>query len=101
MAAKRFGAIEAAIKFAITATIGAAIFLLGIALIIQVLVTYIPQIVNQLQTNVHSIPFLVYIGIGLIIAGIAFDITIVPFHTWLLMFARCFRSSCRIYRICG
>ncbi|ASK78393.1 hypothetical protein CF386_04920 [Paraphotobacterium marinum] len=81
---KRFGAIEAAIKFAITATIGAAIFLLGIALIYSGTgTTYIPQIVNQLQANVHSIPFLVYIGIGLIIAGIAFDIAIVPFHTWL------------------
>ncbi|WP_108651493.1 NADH-quinone oxidoreductase subunit N [Dongshaea marina] len=79
----RKGAIEASIKFALTATLAAVIMLFGIVLIYAGSGTvYLPAIIDSLQQP-HALPLLVKIGLGLMIAGIAFDLAIAPFHCWL------------------
>jgi len=74
--------IEGATKYFILGTFSAAILLYGIILIYGVVgSTNIMDLKNISATNVEQ-KVMLYIGTGLILAGLAFKISLVPFHMW-------------------
>lgn len=79
----RKGAIEGAIKYAITATITAAFFIFGIVLIYFSTGTLIMNEIPQAIMGAHAIPSLANIGIIFLFVGIGFELALAPFHCWL------------------
>jgi NADH-quinone oxidoreductase subunit N len=74
---------EATVKYLLTGAFASAILAYGMALIYAGTGTLdIRMLGHQLQSNPYSHNTLVYIGIGLMFAGLAFKISAVPFHAW-------------------
>lgn len=74
---------EATVKYLLTGAFASAILAYGMALIYAGTgTTEIRLIGQQLQANPYSHNTLVYIGVGLLFAGLAFKISAVPFHSW-------------------
>ncbi|MCD9503431.1 NADH-quinone oxidoreductase subunit N [Photobacterium phosphoreum] len=80
---KRKGAIEGAIKYAVTATVAAAFFIFGIVLIYFGTGTLIMNEIPLALMGPDAIPSLVNIGIVLLLIGVAFELALAPFHCWL------------------
>lgn len=80
---RRKGAIEGAVKYAITATVAAAFFMFGIALIYFGTGTLVIDQIPEALGNAHAIPLLAIMGIIFLLVGIAFELALAPFHTWL------------------
>ncbi|MBI4389235.1 MAG: NADH-quinone oxidoreductase subunit N [Nitrospinae bacterium] len=74
---------ESAVKYLLTGAFASAILVYGMALIYAGTgTTEIRLIGHQLRVNPYSHNTLVYIGMGLLFAGLAFKISAVPFHSW-------------------
>ena len=74
---------EAAIKYFLLGSFASAVFIYGVALIYagtgQFEILGIRQLLNDF---VISSPAVIYIGIGLVVAGLGFKVSAAPFHTW-------------------
>ena len=74
---------EAAIKYFLLGSFASAVFVYGVALIYagtgQFGILGIRQLLNDF---VISSPAVIYIGIGLVVAGLGFKVSAAPFHTW-------------------
>lgn len=74
---------EAAIKYFLLGSFASAIFIYGVALIYAGTGQFeIVEIRDLLSGFVLSSPAIIYIGVGLVIAGLGFKISAAPFHTW-------------------
>lgn len=74
---------ESTVKYLLTGAFASAILAYGMALIYAGTgTTEIRLIGHQLRVNPYSHNTLVYIGMGLLFAGLAFKISAVPFHSW-------------------
>ena len=74
---------EAAIKYFLLGSFASAVFIYGVALIYagtgQFEILGIRQLLDDF---VISSPAVIYIGIGLVVAGLGFKVSAAPFHTW-------------------
>jgi NADH-quinone oxidoreductase subunit N len=74
---------EAAIKYFLLGSFASAIFVYGVALIYAGTGQFeIVGIRDLLSGFVVSSPAVIYIGVGLVVAGLGFKISAAPFHTW-------------------
>jgi NADH-quinone oxidoreductase subunit N len=73
---------EASFKYFVLGSFSSALFLYGVALIYgTVESTYFPAIGTRVGELVHTSPIFV-IGLGLVILGFAFKVSIFPLHSW-------------------
>jgi NADH-quinone oxidoreductase subunit N len=74
---------EAAIKYFLLGSFASAIFVYGVALIYAGTGQFeIIGIRGHLAEFVISSPAVIYIGLGLVVAGLGFKVSAAPFHTW-------------------
>ncbi len=74
---------EAAVKYLLTGAFASAILVYGMALIYAGTGTTEIRTIGQLiHENPYSKNILVYIGMGLMFCGLAFKVSLVPFHSW-------------------
>jgi NADH-quinone oxidoreductase subunit N len=74
---------ESTVKYLLTGAFSSAILVYGMALIYAGSgTTEISRIGQLLQENPYTKNTLVYIGMGLMFCGLAFKISLVPFHSW-------------------
>ncbi len=74
---------EAAIKYFLLGSFASAIFVYGVALLYADTRQFeILEIRGYLAEVLLTQPTVVYIGIGLIIAGLGFKVSVAPFHAW-------------------
>jgi NADH-quinone oxidoreductase subunit N len=74
---------EAAIKYFLLGSFASAIFIYGVALVYagtgQFEITGIRELLSGF---VVSSPAVIYIGVGLLVAGLGFKVSAAPFHAW-------------------
>jgi NADH-quinone oxidoreductase subunit N len=74
---------ESTVKYLLTGAFASAILVYGMALIYAGTgTTEIRLIGTLLHENPYSKNILVYIGMGLLFSGLAFKVSLVPFHSW-------------------
>jgi len=74
---------EAAIKYFLLGSFASAIFVYGVALIYAGTRQFeIVEIGLYLDNFIVTRPAVIYIGIGLVIAGLGFKVSAAPFHAW-------------------
>ncbi|MFQ5717445.1 MAG: NADH-quinone oxidoreductase subunit N [Nitrospinales bacterium] len=74
---------ESAIKYFLTGAFASAILVYGMALIYAGTGTTELRLIGQLiNENPYSKNLLVYVGMGLLFSGMAFKISLAPFHAW-------------------
>ncbi|HVR76813.1 MAG TPA: NADH-quinone oxidoreductase subunit N [Acidimicrobiia bacterium] len=74
---------EAAIKYFLLGSFASAMFVYGVALIYAGTRQFeILEIRGFLGNFIVTEPAVIYIGIGLVIAGLGFKVSAAPFHTW-------------------
>ncbi len=74
---------ESAVKYLLTGAFASAILVYGMALIYAGTGTTEIRTIGQLiHENPYSKNILVYIGMGLMFCGMAFKVSLVPFHSW-------------------
>jgi NADH-quinone oxidoreductase subunit N len=74
---------EAAIKYFLLGSFASAIFVYGVALVYAGTGQFEIVAIRELLAGfVLSSPAIVYIGVGLVIAGLGFKVSAAPFHTW-------------------
>ncbi|MGH8952726.1 MAG: NADH-quinone oxidoreductase subunit N [Acidimicrobiia bacterium] len=74
---------EAAIKYFLLGSFASAIFVYGVALIYAGTRQFeIIEIGRFLDDFIVTRPAVIYIGIGLVIAGLGFKVSAAPFHAW-------------------
>jgi NADH-quinone oxidoreductase subunit N len=74
---------EAAIKYFLLGSFASAIFVYGVALIYAGTGQFdIVGIRELLSGLVIPSPAIIYIGLGLVVAGLGFKVSAAPFHTW-------------------
>jgi NADH-quinone oxidoreductase subunit N len=74
---------EAAIKYFLLGSFASAVFVYGVALIYAGTGQFgILGIRQLLDDFIISSPAVIYIGIGLVVAGLGFKVSAAPFHTW-------------------
>ena len=74
---------ESAIKYFLTGAFASAILIYGMALIYAGTgTTEIHRLSNEIHNNPYSRNLLVYMGIALLFSGLAFKVSLVPFHSW-------------------
>jgi NADH-quinone oxidoreductase subunit N len=74
---------EAAIKYFLLGSFASAVFVYGVALIYAGTRQFeILEIENYLGDFIVTDPAVIYIGIGLVIAGLGFKVSAAPFHAW-------------------
>ncbi len=74
---------ESTVKYLLTGAFASAILVYGMALVyVGTGTTEIRGIAKLLHSNPYSHNTLVYIGVGLMFAGLAFKVSAVPFHSW-------------------
>ena len=74
---------ESTIKYLLTGAFASAILVYGMALMYAGTgTTGIREIGHLLETNPYSQNKLLYIGMGLTFCGLAFKVSLVPFHAW-------------------
>ena len=74
---------ESAVKYLLTGAFASAVLVYGMALIYAGSGTTEIRLIGELiQENPYTKNTLVYIGMGLMFCGLAFKISLVPFHSW-------------------
>ena len=74
---------EAAIKYFLLGSFASAVFVYGVALLYAGTGAFsIIDIRSLLTGSTIADPAVVYIGIGLVVAGLGFKVSAAPFHTW-------------------
>lgn len=74
---------EAAIKYFLLGSVASAVFVYGVALVFAGTGTLnLVAARNFLVGNVLTRPAVLYIGVGLIVIGLAFKVSAAPFHSW-------------------
>ncbi|MGH8915404.1 MAG: NADH-quinone oxidoreductase subunit N [Acidimicrobiia bacterium] len=74
---------EAAIKYFLLGSFASAVFVYGVALIYAGTRQFeIVEIRHYLGSFVVTDPGVIYVGIGLVIAGLGFKVSAAPFHAW-------------------
>jgi len=74
---------ESTVKYLLTGAFASAILVYGMALIYAGTGTTEIRLIGKLmQENPYTHNTLVFIGIGLLFAGLAFKVSLVPFHSW-------------------
>ncbi len=74
---------ESSIKYLLTGAFASAILVYGMALIYAGTGTTEIRLIGELvQKNPYSANLLVYIGMALMFCGLAFKVSLVPFHSW-------------------
>ncbi len=74
---------EAALKYFLLGSFASAVFVYGVALLYAGTGTFsIVDIRSLLDGTTIASPAVIYIGIGLVIAGLGFKVSAAPFHTW-------------------
>ncbi len=74
---------ESTVKYLLTGAFSSAILVYGMALIYAGCGTTDINVMGELlQNNPYTKNTLVYIGMGLMFCGLAFKISLVPFHSW-------------------
>jgi NADH-quinone oxidoreductase subunit N len=74
---------ESAIKYFLTGAFASAVLIYGMALIYAGTgTTEIHKLAEEIHNNPYSSNLLVYMGIALLFAGLAFKVSLVPFHSW-------------------
>ena len=74
---------ESAVKYLLTGAFASAVLVYGMALIYAGSGTTEIRLIGQLvQENPYTKNTLVYIGMGLMFCGLAFKVSLVPFHSW-------------------
>jgi NADH-quinone oxidoreductase subunit N len=74
---------EASFKYFLMGSFATGFLLFGIALIYGVTGTFdLPQIASAINSSSVQFAFLLYVGILLMMIGLAFKISAVPFHFW-------------------
>lgn len=73
---------EASFKYFVLGSVGSAILLYGIAFIYGTTNSTILQDVGANAASLFLSDKLFAVGLGLVIAGMAFKVSLVPFHTW-------------------
>ncbi len=74
---------EAAIKYFLLGSFASAVFVYGVALLYAGTGSFsIVDIRDLLATSSVADPAVIYIGIGLVVAGLGFKVSAAPFHTW-------------------
>ncbi|RIL10948.1 NADH-quinone oxidoreductase subunit N [bacterium] len=75
--------LEAAMKYFVLGAFAAGFLLYGIALVYASTGTTNLEVVAAiLAAEVHSLPRVAYVGLGLILVGLGFKVAAVPFHQW-------------------
>ncbi|KJF92750.1 NADH-quinone oxidoreductase subunit N [Photobacterium angustum] len=80
---QRKGAIEGGLKYAVTATVAAAFFMFGIALIYFGAGTIVISEIPKALTSANAMPMVALIGFMMLFVGICFELALAPFHSWL------------------
>jgi NADH-quinone oxidoreductase subunit N len=78
----RPGAIEGGLKYAVLSGLAAAFFLYGMSLIYAGCGTLEAGAIAAAMAGPRGMPPLVTVGTALLLAGIAFELAVVPFHMW-------------------
>jgi len=74
---------ESAVKYLLTGAFASAILVYGMALMYAGTGTTEIRLIGQLiKENPYSSNLLVYIGMALMFCGLAFKVSLVPFHSW-------------------
>jgi len=74
---------EAAIKYFLLGSFASAVFVYGVALIYAGTRHFeILEIRSYLGDFIVTSPAVIYVGIGLVIAGLGFKVSAAPFHSW-------------------
>jgi NADH-quinone oxidoreductase subunit N len=74
---------ESAVKYLLTGAFASAVLVYGMALIYAGSGTTEIRLIGQLvQENPYTKNTLVYMGMGLMFCGLAFKVSLVPFHSW-------------------
>ncbi|MFQ5449768.1 MAG: NADH-quinone oxidoreductase subunit N [Nitrospinaceae bacterium] len=74
---------ESTVKYLLTGAFASAILVYGMALIYAGTGTTEIRLIGQLlKENPYSSNILVYIGMALMFSGLAFKVSLVPFHSW-------------------
>ncbi len=73
---------EAAFKYFVLGGVGSAIFLYGVAFIFGASGTTILQEIGARSADLFLVNKLFMVGIGLLVAGMAFKVSLMPFHAW-------------------
>lgn len=74
---------EATVKYLLTGAFASAILVYGMALIYAGTGTTEIRLIGRLMVeNPYSKNILVYMGMGLLFSGLAFKVSLVPFHSW-------------------
>ncbi|MDH5789884.1 MAG: NADH-quinone oxidoreductase subunit N, partial [Nitrospinota bacterium] len=74
---------ESTVKYLLMGAFASAILVYGMALMYAGTgTTEIREIGHLLETNPYSLNKLLYIGMGLTFCGLAFKVSLVPFHAW-------------------
>ena len=74
---------ESTVKYLLMGAFASAILVYGMAMLYAGTgTTEIREIGRLLEENPYSLNKLVYIGIGLVFCGLAFKVSLVPFHAW-------------------
>lgn len=74
---------ESTLKYLLMGAFASAILVYGMALLYAGTgTTEIREIGHLLETNPYTLNKLVYIGMGLVFCGLAFKVSLVPFHAW-------------------
>ncbi len=74
---------EAAIKYFLLGSFASAVFVYGVALLYAGTGTFsIVDIRDLLAGSTIASPAVIYIGVGLVVAGLGFKVSAAPFHSW-------------------
>lgn len=75
---------EAGLKYFLMGAFATGFLLFGIALVFGVTASFnLTEIANYISANATSLPGIFYVGIVLILVGMLFKISAVPFHWWV------------------
>ena len=73
---------EASFKYFVLGGVGSAIFLYGVAMVFGSAGTTILQEIGARSGELYVVNKIFVVGMGLLVAGMAFKVSLIPFHAW-------------------